>query len=144
MKDENKTKEQLLRIAQELRQRIAGLETAVIESKRTDENLERIFNLVPDMIVVASTDGYFKKLNPAWEKTLGFTVEELLSRPFADFIHPDDIKLTMKEVKRQIDGEVTINFVNRYLCKNGSYKWLEWVATPSKNKTQLVLCFISN
>lgn len=137
MKDKNKTKEQLIKESQELRRRITHLESAEIECAQTAEELDRIFNLVPDMIAVASTNGYFKKLNPAWEKTLGFTMGELLSKPFTEFIHPDDIGPTMREIKRQIDGEATINFTNRYVCKDGSYKWLEWVTTPAKNGTLL-------
>lgn len=95
------------------------------------------FDLVPDMIVVASTDGYFKKLNKAWENTLGFTSEELMSRPFAEFIHPDDVENTFREVEKQLGGQSTLNFQNRYLCKNGDYKWLDWVATPSPDGKNL-------
>lgn len=107
------------------------------ERKKVEEELSRIFNLVPDMIAVVSSAGYFKKLNPAWEKTLGFTIEEMLSKPVVDFIHPDDVAPTIKEVKGQIKGKSSINFVNRYRCKDGTYKWLEWSASASHDRTLL-------
>ena len=98
------------------------------------EELNQIFNMVPEMICIASVDGYFKKLNPAWETVLGFTVDELMSKPFKEFIHPDDVEPTFAEVEKQLSGQHTINFTNRYLCKNGEYKLLKWVATPSPDK----------
>jgi len=94
------------------------------------EELERFFDLVPDMACIASTDGYFRKINHAWQKTLGYTEEEILSTPILDLIHPDDREATMVEVERQVAGQPTVQFVNRYRCKDGSYRWLEWVATP--------------
>ncbi|MBF0634093.1 MAG: response regulator, partial [Nitrospinae bacterium] len=77
------------------------------------------------------------KINPMWEATLGYAEREILSTPFLDFIHPDDRDATMKEVERQIGGEATIRFINRYRCKDGDYKWLEWMATPSVDKRLL-------
>ncbi len=102
-----------------------------------EDEFNLFFDLVPDMIVVASTDGYFKKLNKAWESTLGFTPEELMSKPFAEFIHPDDVENTFREVEKQLKGQSTLNFQNRYLCKNGEYKWLDWVASPSPDGKNL-------
>ncbi len=102
----------------------------VTESKRIQEERDRFFNLSLDMICIAGFDGYFKQLNPAWEKMLGFTVEELMARPYLDFIHPDDHERTAAEAQRQASGKNAISFENRYLCKDGSYKWLLWNATP--------------
>jgi two-component system, cell cycle sensor histidine kinase and response regulator CckA len=114
------------------------LRNEIEESKQVEESLreksyelDRFFALVPDLVCIASTDGYFKKLNDAWKKTLGFTKAELLSEPFESFIHPDDIEQTRREVARQIDGQSTIKFVNRYRTKEGGYRWLEWVTTPA-------------
>ncbi len=98
----------------------------------TLSDLIKLINIVPDMICIAGTDGYFKYLNPEWEKVLGFTREELKSRPLFDFIHPDDHAPTQKEIERQIKGKATLNFQNRYRCKDGSYKTLEWRAIPAK------------
>ncbi len=105
--------------------------------KRALDELSRFFNLVPDMVCVASTAGYFLKFNSAWEKRLGFTEREMLASPFLDFIHPDDREATMKEVERQVAGKATVEFINRYRCKSGGYRWLEWMATPSPDKQLL-------
>ena len=98
----------------------------------------KLFSPVLDLVCIASTDGYFKKLNPAWEETLGYKIEEMLKSPFVEFIHPDDIEPTLKAVESRINGKSVDNFVNRYRCKDGSYKWLEWRSTSSINETHLL------
>jgi len=110
----------------------------VTERKRLEKErdaifseLERFFSVVPDLVCIASAKGYFTKVNDAWETTLGYSKEELLSEPFENFIHPDDVELTRKEVERQLAGNYTIRFINRYRHKNGEYRWFEWVATPA-------------
>lgn len=107
------------------------------EKSLYQEELERFFDLDPDLVCIASTDGYFKKLNHAWEKTLGFSTAELLASPFESFIHPDDIEPTRTEVARQLGGQRTINFINRYRTKRGDYRLFEWVASPSLDGTML-------
>lgn len=92
-----------------------------------------------DMLSVAGTDGYFKHINPAFEQTLGYSTSELLSVPFIDFVHPDDVSATLSEVTKLSEGNVTIEFNNRYRCKDGTYKWLSWTATPDLN-TELLYC----
>lgn len=77
------------------------------------------------MFCIAGFDGYFKSVNSAWEKALGFSREELLARPFLEFVHSDDIKKTAEEAERLTSG-ASIAFENRYLCKDGSYRWLSW------------------
>ena len=103
----------------------------ISKRKQIELEFERVFNLVPDMVCTASPDGYFTKLNAAWEKSLGYTSEELLAIPFADLIHPDDRQATGDEVRRQLAGKGTICFINRYRRKDGSYRWFEWNTTPS-------------
>ena len=93
--------------------------------------LDNLFSIFPGLICMAGTDGYFRYLNSEWEKTLGFSLEELLFKPLLDFIHPDDLEPTRKEIEKQIDGGSTFNFENRYRCKDGSYRTLEWRATAS-------------
>src|SRR5204863_2072143 len=66
--------------------------------------------------------------NPAFTKTLGYSTEELLSQPYEAFIHPDDIGRTREETARLNTGQNVLNFTNRYRCKDGSYRWLEWCA----------------
>jgi len=92
---------------------------------------DRLFALSIDMLCIAGFDGYFKKLNPAWSQTLGFTDEELTARPYLDFVHPEDRAATIAEATKLSAGIDTIHFENRYGCKDGSYKWLAWTAKQS-------------
>jgi PAS domain S-box-containing protein len=90
---------------------------------------DRFFVLSLDMLCIAQFNGYFKRLNPAWERTLGFSREELQSKPLFDFVHPDDRERTIAQNLRVRSGEQALTFENRYVCKDGSYKWLLWTAT---------------
>jgi len=96
---------------------------------------KKIFDIVSDMVSVAGVDGYFKYLNPVWEETLGYSLQELLSRPLMEFVHPDDRESTRREIEKQITGNKTSGFENRYRCKNGSYKSLEWRATSAERNS---------
>jgi PAS domain S-box-containing protein len=80
------------------------------------------------MLCVADFRGFFKRLNPAWETTLGFTREELQSRPMFEFVHPDDLECSREQNQRVRTGEPALGFENRYRCKDGSYRWLLWNA----------------
>jgi PAS domain S-box-containing protein len=106
------------------------LEKRVTESRLAREELDRYFTLSIDMLCIAGYDGYFKRLNPAWQKVLGHTREELLARPRWDFLHPDDLPATVAEVEKLGMGQGSVSFENRYLSKDGSYKWLSWHAAP--------------
>jgi PAS domain S-box-containing protein len=92
------------------------------------ETGNRFMDLSVDMFCVAGFDGFFKNLNPSFEKTLGFTTKELMAKPYIEFIHPDDHPTTVVEKDGLKEGKVTFAFENRYLCKDGSYKWLLWNA----------------
>lgn len=100
-------------------------------------DLEYFFELSPDLICIASNDGYFKKINPAVSKTLGYTEEELKSRPIDSFVHPDDRDITSKSRQSVRDNEPLINFQNRYLTKDCEVVWLSWTSIPIK-RDQLI------
>jgi PAS domain S-box-containing protein len=82
------------------------------------------------MLCTAGFDGYFKRVNAAFERTLGYTPEEMMARPFLEFVHPDDQEATIGEMGELSAGITTLNFQNRYRRKDGSYCWLEWTAQP--------------
>jgi PAS domain S-box-containing protein len=105
--------------------------------EKLEEERNRFFTLSPDMYVVAGTDGYFKEVNPAAERILGFSAAELKGRPFVEFVHPDDRAATVKEAEGVARGERTIYFENRYRTKDGDYRWMLWSAAPALNE-QLV------
>ena len=94
----------------------------------------RFMELSVDMFCIAGFDGFFKKVNPAFERTLGFTHKELVSRPYLEFVHPEDRSPTSVEANRLEKRQTTFAFANRYLCKDGSYRWLMWdaVSVPDK------------
>ena len=96
--------------------------------EQAQKELERFFTVSLDMLCIAGFDGFFKRMNPAWEKTLGYSTAELCSRPFIDFVHPDDRQATVTEAQRLGEGFKTISFENRYRHANGSYRWLLWNA----------------
>lgn len=90
----------------------------------------QFFDLSIDLLCVLQFDGYFRRLNPAWERTLGFTREELMAGPFTDFVHPEDRDRTRNQNQSVRGGGQARLFENRYLCKDGSYRWLLWNSTP--------------
>lgn len=94
----------------------------------SQKDLERFFNLSLDMLCIAGFDGYFKAVNSMWQQELGFTTVELLTKPYLEFVHPEDRHSTQSESQRLQGGGTVVSFENRYVCKDGSYKWLLWNA----------------
>jgi PAS domain S-box-containing protein len=94
------------------------------------EEFDPFFNLSQDLLCITDAEGRFQYLNPAWEETLGFSTEELLSRPYLDFVHPDDRERTVAETAQLTPDTTNIALVNRCRCKDGSYKWLRWNSKP--------------
>jgi PAS domain S-box-containing protein len=100
------------------------------EWKRLEEERDRLFTLSVDMLCIAGLEGYFKRVNPAFERTFGFSSGELLARPIFDFIHPEDRPALKAEYVKLSAGEPTTYLENRCLCKDGSYKWVGWTYFP--------------
>ncbi len=139
MKNNNKTKEQYLDEIGKLNNKIAKLEKDISSQKQTEKKLQDItkrlkktFDISPGLICVANANtGYFIKCNPAVNRILGISVKEFMSKPFMEFIHPDDRQTTTDEITKQLKGNLVANFENRYRSKDGSYKWLAWQATAA-------------
>lgn len=100
------------------------------EGMSSKEMEDRFFDLSIDMLCFLGFDGHFARLNPAWERTLGYTREELMSRPFIEFVHPDDRARTLEQNRKVRHGGRALGFENRYVCKDGSYRWFLWNAAP--------------
>ncbi|MEO5818506.1 MAG: response regulator [Gemmatimonadaceae bacterium] len=99
-------------------------------TRLVSDHEERFFLVSIDMLCCLGFTGYFKRLNPAWERALGFSTQELMARPFIEFVHPDDRERTLKQNRLVRTGGQALAFENRYLCKDGSYRWLLWNAAP--------------
>lgn len=110
---------------------IDGILFDISERKRTQEEREHFFTFSLDMACVAGFDGYFKRLNPQWEKTFGYSKKQLKTQPFLEFVHPDDRESTIAATQGLASGSTIISFENRYRTQDGSYRWLLWSATSS-------------
>lgn len=112
-----------------------------IEKKRTEEDfrkkaeeLDRYFNGSLDLLCIADTGGRFLRLNPEWEKTLGYPLQELIGKKFFDLVHPDDLPATLEAVSTLASQKEVLNFENRYRHRNGTYRWIEWRSYPEGDK----------
>jgi PAS domain S-box-containing protein len=108
---------------------VIAVSTNITERDEAVADRERFFAMSLDMLCVASMTGYFKRINPAFRKTLGWSEEELLARPFVDFVHPEDRERTLRAVERLSRGEEVLDFENRYLMSGGGYKTISWRGT---------------
>jgi len=103
----------------------------ITERKRAIEDLDRLFNLSGSMACIIDFKGFFRRVSPAFTETLGYSSEELLSRPVLDFIHPDDRERTLEARETKLKkGHDILDFENRYVCRDGSLKWLSWTSRP--------------
>jgi putative two-component system response regulator len=102
-----------------------------------EEDISRHYELSLDLFCTATFDGYFERLNPSWQRVLGWTEADLRSLPFVEFVHPDDRERTAAETARLVEEDgTTVSFRNRYRTGDGDYRWLEWTsrAVPSEGR----------
>ncbi|MEM6521312.1 MAG: PAS domain S-box protein [Cyanobacteria bacterium P01_C01_bin.70] len=102
-----------------------------VQLEQQQAELDNFFDLAVDMLCIADTKGYFKRINPAFVRVLGYTPEELLAQPFINFVHPDDIEATVQATKTLLDGTEVNRFENRYRCKDGTYRWFAWASSTN-------------
>jgi len=100
------------------------------ELRAKTEELDSFFTRNLDLLCIADTDGRFLRLNPEWERTLGYSLSELEGSRFLDYVHPDDLEPTLAAVERLARGDAVIRFVNRYRTKDGGFRWVEWRSYP--------------
>jgi PAS domain S-box-containing protein len=121
-------------MAQQVESAHGGLEDAVRQRtaklQEAREELDQFFSLSLDLLCLSDRTGRFTRVNPAWQKLLGWTPDELTSVPYAEFVHPDDAAATATEAAQVSAGGSVFNFENRYRHKDGSYRWLSWKAAP--------------
>jgi PAS domain S-box-containing protein len=101
------------------------------QTRQLEQQDSRWFELSLDVAGIAGFDGYWKKVNPTFEATLGYTQEELIKQPFLDFVHPDDLESTAAAAAQLGAGSDVVGFHNRYRAKDGTYRWLEWACTSA-------------
>jgi len=124
----------------QLNMSVLDLEHQVSEVKRAEkalreksEELDVYFTNALDLLCIADTDGRFRRLNREWESTLGFKLSELEGKSFLDYVHPEDLQSTLQALSCLGSQEEVLDFVNRYRCKDGSYRWIEWRSLPVGN-----------
>lgn len=119
---------------------LGGISTDITERKQAEDQINRFFNLALEGLCIGGFDGYFKRVNPAWEQTLGFTTAELLACPSIEFVHPDDREATTAEALRLYSGErEKVSLINRIRCADGSYKFVLWNARADASRQLLYM-----
>ncbi|MEB3283330.1 MAG: PAS domain S-box protein [Lyngbya sp.] len=107
-----------------------SIQTDISERIQAQQERDCFFNISCDLLCIANFEGYFVRVNPAWIATLGYTEEQLKRQAFIEFVHPEDRDRTVAELERLKSGSNTLEFENRYRCKDGTYRWFLWTATP--------------
>jgi PAS domain S-box-containing protein len=114
-----------------------ALEAAEREKRDKERNLDTFFTLSLELLCIADNDGNLQRVNPAWEETLGWTIDDLSKKPFLALVHPDDRERTLRAIEENATGSAAAvaEFENRYLCSDGSYRWFQWgtAAAPTQN-----------
>lgn len=109
--------------------------------KREHETMTDFFQLSNELMCEANAQGYFTRVNPAWTATLGWSSEELTSRPYVEFVHPEDREATYHEAGLLNRGDHnTFHFENRYRCRDGGYRWLAWMSVVERESGKVLAC----
>ncbi len=127
----NRLTDRLNTLIGDLEQQVQISQQAREELRARTEELDRFFSVALDLLCIADTDGYFRRVNPQWEHTLGYTLADLDGCRFLDLVHPDDIPATLEAIQDLMADKQVLNFINRYRCRNGEYRWIEWRSFPS-------------
>ena len=101
---------------------------------QTEDEFRRFFSLLPEPACIATADCHLVKVNTAWQQTLGYSEQDLLTTTYLEFIHPDDRDATLEKIQHELGGEYLCGVINRYRGKEGGYRWLEWRFSPSADK----------
>ena len=120
--------------------RVSGVQAVarnITKQRLAEEERDQFFALSLDLLCLTGFDGYFKRVNSSWKKILGIESDELLSKPFLDFVHPEDRGKTENEFRRAVQGGQVVGFATRFRCSDGTFKWIEWSATAD-SKRQLI------
>ena len=123
----NKMAEELMVSYNTLEERV---EARTREVARAERELDRFFTLSLDMLCIIDMQGWMKRLNPAWGRILGFSEDEMLAMPPAELLHPEDRETALAGLRKLAEGLGTTTVENRLRCKDGTYRWLSWQATP--------------
>ena len=113
---------------------LVGMGVDVSRQRELEAERERLFNLSPDPLCIVGFDGRFRDVNPAWKRVLGYSREDLLGRPFMDFLHPGDTDRTLKELEENRAGAETQSFENRYAHREGGWRWLSWNSSVDEGR----------
>ncbi len=100
------------------------------ELRLRTEELDIFFEVSLDLLCIADIEGHFRRVNSQWQATLGYTEQELLAVRYLDIIHPDDLPATLESLQRLQSSVEILNLINRYRCKDGGYRWIEWRSYP--------------
>ncbi|MCL4201435.1 MAG: PAS domain S-box protein [Pirellulaceae bacterium] len=130
MNVEEKTREQLVEENADLRRRLAVLEAQSAQSQQAEADQRRINDRLPVLVATAGFDGYYKEVNSAFERVLGWSEQESRSRPFIEFIHPEDHAAAVETFARLTSGEPVLRFLDRNICKDGTCRWIDWTVIP--------------
>lgn len=111
-------------------ERLVGSHSGTTQRRRIREELDRFFTVSLDLFCIIDFNGWFRRLNPAWEKVTGWSLQEVMEKPYLEFVHPADRGPTLRAARKLAIGTEVVAFQNRYICKDGSHRWFSWNAVP--------------